>query len=379
MSTQPLVRPCRTAGDWRLFERIPEILHGDDPAFVPPVPGDVSSLRRPRHVFHSLGRITAYLAFRDGRPVGRIASIVNRVHNDFHGDRVGFFGFFSFADAAVAAHLLARVRADLEAEGLDTLRGPFNPTQNDECGLQVQGFGARPFYGMPYNPPWYAGVYAGLGLEGAMDMLAYELDPALEERFRSRLGGLAERIRRRLPVTVRPVDLTRLDEEAALVARLFRESLEEEWNFMPLTVAVAKKFARELAGHLDPEAVLIAEVEGEPAGLSIALPDLNELLVRVRRLPRWLRLPALVWLLKTSRCRAGRWAVFGMLPEHRKKGGTLLLIYEAVVRGRARYRSGELSWTQATNVEVNALARQLGLTPYRIYRIFEMPLRGGPA
>lgn len=365
------IRPCRSARDWRLFERVPEILHGDDPSFVPPIPGETAKLGGRGHIFHRSGTLSACIAFRDGRPVGRIASIVNRTHNEFHGDRAGFFGFFSFAHADVARPLFERARRELADAGRDVIRGPFNPTQMDECGLQVDGFGERPYYGMPYNPPWYVEVYEALGLQNARDLLAYALDTEMEERFVGRLGGLVERLRERIPISVRPVDLNRLDEEARLVSRLFNESLADEWNFMPLSVEMARMFARDLAGHLDPEAVLIAEVGGVPAGLSIVLPDLNEFMADAKRLPRWLRLPRLAWLLKTRRCARGRWAVFGMLPEYRKRGATVLLVYEAIQRGRKWYTSGEISWTQDINPDVNRLAAQLGLVPSKRYRIYE--------
>ena len=369
----PSVRlePCRTTRQWRLFERVPEILHGDDTSFVPPFPGQVMKLRSPRHPFRREGSLRAYLALSGGRPVGRVASIVNRTHNEFHGDRTGFFGFFDFADAEVARHLIGQVRVDMGDAGLHPLRGPFNPTQNDECGLQVEGFSGRPYFGMPYNPPYYVGVYEEIGLEGVRDMLAYYIDPALEETFRARMGGLAERLRKRLAITVRSVDMTRVEEECELVSRLFNESLGDEWNFMPLSSETALEFTRDLLGHLDPEAVLIAESDGRPAGFSIGLPDVNEFLADAGRFPRWVRWPRLLWLLKTRRSVEGRWAVFAMLPEYRKRGGTALLIYEAITRAQTRYASGELSWTQDVNDDVNSLATQLGLAPYKRYRIYQ--------
>lgn len=365
------LKRCRTRGDWRLFERVPELLHGDDSSFVPPIPGDVAALGGTRHPFHGLGTLRAYVAFRGGTAVGRVASIVNRVHNDFHGDRVGFFGFFDFTDARVARRLMDQVHADLASQDRDVIRGPFSPTQNDPCGLMVDGFGQRPFFGMPYNPPWYREVYEELGLEGACDLLAYDLPRALEAHFDARLGELVRRLQERLTLTVRPLDMDRLDQEAALVCRLFNESLAEEWNFMPLTVEVARAFAKDLGGYLDPEALLVAEVDGKPAGLSLALPDVNEFMEVLKPTPRWLRLPRLLWLLKTRRCRRARWAVFGMLPEYRKRGATLLLVYESIQRGKRKYAEGEISWTQETNPEVNRLAGQLGLTPNRRYRIYQ--------
>ena len=365
------IEPCRTTRQWRTFERVPEMLHGDDPSFVPPFPGQVMKLRSPRHRFLREGSLQAYLAFSEGRPVGRVASIVNLTHNAFHGDRTGFFGFFDFADAGVARHLMGRVRADMEEAGLNPLLGPFNPTQNDECGLQVEGFPERPYFGMPYNPPSYAGVYEEIGLEGVRDMLAYYLDPALWEAFRARMGGLAARVRERLAITVRPVDMTRVAEECALVSRLFNESLGDEWNFMPLSGETAVEFMHELLGHLDPEAILIVEANGRPVGLSIELPNINEFLADAARFPRWLRWPRLLWLLKTRRSEGGRLAVFALLPEYRKRGGTALLVYEAITRMKTRYDYGELSWTQDINDDVNGLVTQLGLVPSKRYRIYQ--------
>ena len=105
-----------------------------------------------------------------------------------------------------------RVRSDLADLGLDPIRGPFNPTQNDECGLQIEGLGERPYFGMPYNPPWYREVYETLGLTPARDHLAYRLDPGMHDAFDGRMASLVERLRARMPVTVRPVDMDRLEE-----------------------------------------------------------------------------------------------------------------------------------------------------------------------
>ena len=373
------VRPCVGWRAWRTFERLPERLHGEAATFVPPVPGSVRQFGRRRHEFSEHGHITGFLAWRNGRPVGRIAAIVNRTHNAFHGDRTGFFGFFDFTDAEVVRALLAAVRHALAPLGCDRLRGPVNPSQNDSCGVQVEGFGGRPCFGMPGNPPEYGAVCEAIGLRPAMDMLAYDLEPSLEPGFAARMDTLTDRLRARLPFTVRPVNLSRLDEEAPLVSRLFNESLHHEWNFMPLTPPSAQRWAAQLAGQLDPQSVLIIEMEGVPAGLSIVLPDLNAHLAGTRRWPDWARLLRLAWRLRTQPCQEGRLAVFGILPEFRKSGATLLLVHDAIRRGQRRFVRGELSWTQATNVEVNRLADQLGLRPARRYRMYEIPIHDAPA
>ncbi len=365
------IRPCERRRDWRLFEQVPELLHGADPNFVPGIPGEVAKLGRGAHPFNAIGTVRGFLAFRGSTPVGRIAAIVNRTHNEFHGDRTGFFGFFSFTGIDVARPLLEAALVELAGMDRDVVRGPFNPTQNDECGVHVEGFGERPYFMMPYNPPWYSEVYEQLPLTPCRDLLAYRLDPTMMDEFEDRSGGLVSRIMSRFRISVRPLDPTQTEVEAPLVSRLFNESLAAEWNFMPLSEEAAFEFAETLGGVLDDNAILIAEVDGHPAGISIALPDLNEFLVKTRRLPRWLRAPALLWLLKTRRCQRARWAVFGMLPEYRKRGGTLLLAYQALRRGQPRYASGELSWVQDTNQELRSVLSPLGLEPSKRYRIYE--------
>ena len=371
MSPPVRLEPCRSARDWRLFERVPELLHGADPCFVPPFPGQVAKLRKPGHPFHLDGSLTPYVAFSGRRPVGRIAAIVNRTHNRVHGDRTGFFGFFDFTDEGVAGALLDRARVDLAAAGLTRPRGPFGPTQNDECGLQVDGFGEAPYFGMPYNPSYYVEVYERLGLERVSDMLAYGMEPARADEFLRRLNPLAERLRRRQSITIRPADPGRLEEECALVARVFNEALAGEWNFMPLSTETALSFVKDLLSLLEPEAILIAEVAGEPIGLSIALPNLNEFLADAARLPRWLRWPRLAWLIKTRRCQRARWAVFAVVPAYRGYGTTGLLVQDAFSRLMPKYPVGELSWTQEHNEEINKLVSGFDVHPTKRYCIYE--------
>ena len=66
------------------------MLHGIDPAFIPPFPGSIVKFLSPKSPFNRLyGEIYPFLAWRDGKPVGRIAAIVNRAHNERYGDRPG--------------------------------------------------------------------------------------------------------------------------------------------------------------------------------------------------------------------------------------------------------------------------------------------------
>lgn len=117
-----------------------------------------------------------FIAMRDGRPVGRIAAIENRPHNETHKDRVGFFGFFEAADDIEATKALVRAASTwLAARGLTAIRGPMNPSTNYECGLLVDGYDQHPQFLTTWNPPYYDSLMTAAGLVTAQDLVGYWL------------------------------------------------------------------------------------------------------------------------------------------------------------------------------------------------------------
>ena len=98
-------------------------------------------LDRKKNPFFEHAEAEYFLAERSGRVVGRIAAIANRLHNETHQDKVGFFGFFECEYDEGAIHALFAAATEwVRARGFDTLRGPASFSVNDECGLLVDGY-----------------------------------------------------------------------------------------------------------------------------------------------------------------------------------------------------------------------------------------------
>src|SRR5262245_64970402 len=97
------VRALASRSDLEHFIKLPWRLYANDPVWVPPLLMDVrTALDRKKHPFHQHAEVEYFLAWRGNEPVGRIAAIVNHLHNQFHEDKTGFFGFFeSIPDQAV--------------------------------------------------------------------------------------------------------------------------------------------------------------------------------------------------------------------------------------------------------------------------------------
>lgn len=345
------VRPVTSRAARRAFIRFPwKIYPGRYAAWVPPLLAREEKRIDPaRNPFFEHGSVELFLAYCERRVVGRIAAIENRLHNDFHDERVGFFGLFEAVDdVEVATALLDRAADWLRDRGLEQLRGPANFSTNEECGLLVANFEDPPAILMPFNPPYYADLLESWGLVKVKDLLAYKVqdDDVRVERL-GRLGRLIERSGHDFHVrTLRP---KRFEEEVALIHDLYNAAWERNWGFLPLTDAEIHHLAKELKPLLDPELALIGEVDGEPVGFALALPDVNQALRHLNGRLFPFGILKLLW--HQRGIRRIRVVALGVRPEYRRRGLDALLYREIFRHGsRKGYR-----WAESSDAGFQAL------------------------
>ncbi len=367
-------RLCQGKKDLCLFEEVPESFLGEDPYFVPPYPGSVAKIFAPDSPFHQRhGRLFPFLAFQEGKPVGRIAAIINRTHNRHWNDDVGFFGYFDcIDDPQVGAALFDAVKTILKREGLRKMRGPFNPSINDEVGVLSDGFDSAPFVMMTYNPPYYLSLYEKLGLMRLRDVHAYYIEGTTAPP--DRIRKIVERVKKSTGVRVRNIDMGNLKTELRVINRLFNECWKDNWGFVPMTLDELESIADELKEIADPELVYIAEKDGEAVGFSLAMPNINEFMGRAKSAKGIFRKLKFIWQLKTRRPKEARLMLLGVDPKFRNKGLGAVFYYETLVHGGKKYRGGELSWILEDNHEIIAGITAMGGKRYKSYRLYENPL-----
>jgi ribosomal protein S18 acetylase RimI-like enzyme len=371
------ILPCRSRKELRLFERTPEEIHRQDPYYVPPFPGSISKIFKANSPFHAHGHgeLLPFVALRDGKPVGCIAAIVHKSHNQYYGDKTGFFGFFDFInDREVASALFETATLEIRKRGLETLRGPYNPTVNDYFGVLAEGFNTSPFVMMAYNPPYYLEMYQSLGLKKVREFYAYYINSA--QQAPERIKKIVDRVSRTTGITVRNIEMKRLREELRSIQKLYNVTLDRNWGFVPVTYEDLESTADELKATADPSVVFIAEKDGLPVGFSLTLPNLNEFLWKVKSSNTLMRVLKFLWLLKTGHPREARLAVLGVAPEYRNKGIAALFYYETLVRSKNKYIGGEMSWIEESNEEIAKAITVMGGEKYKTYWIYETGLGG---
>ena len=250
------ILPCRSAAELKRFESIPEILHGTDPNFTPPFPGSVVGLIGPKSVFlKKHGEITPLIAYRNGKPVGRIAAIVNRSHNNHNKDSVGFFGFFDFInDPTVVKALVDAAAKILKDKGLAIMRGPYNPSINDDCGVLTKGNDRPTFISMPWNPTYYDELYNSVGL-GIIRTL-YAWDIPLHTEPPARVTKIVNWLKKRNNVSIRTIDMKNLNKELETIHRLYNQCLDRNWGFYPIALEDLLHAADDLKAIADPSIIV---------------------------------------------------------------------------------------------------------------------------
>jgi hypothetical protein len=345
---------------------------------VPPLRIAVrDALDAKRNPFYRDAARQLFLALRDGQPVGRIAAVENRAHNTFHNDRVGFFGFFECRDdPEAAAALFSAAEAWLRARGLDTMRGPMNPSTNHECGMLVQGFRWHPMIMTTWNPRYYPTLLESLGFTKAKDLLAYffpmQGERALEMPDRYRVH--AERALRGKRLVFRNLDLKRFKQETERCWEIYNSAWDANWGFVPMSRESFMHEAQVLKYIVWPDFAFMAEVDGDPAGFMIIVPDFHHAFRAVgngRLLPT-----GLFKLLAAKRkIRSGRIMILGAKEEYRKRGIFALFAYEMFRRGKAfNMVGGEASWILEDNDKLNRPLQALGGKEYRRWRIYDRPI-----
>ncbi|MEU6719129.1 hypothetical protein ABZ897_47355 [Nonomuraea sp. NPDC046802] len=377
MSSLRTLDPVRTRHDLKRFVEAPNRLHADDPVFVPSLPSEARRLvDRELNPFFAYGEAELFMVRDKGKVLGRIAAVDNPRHNAVHQARDGFFCQFACVDDPSVAETLFDAAAQwLRGRGLETMVGPVNFTTHEECGLLVEGFDSAPRVMMPYNPAYYPALLETCGLRKAKDLWAWSHDLSpLDERL-LRIAGFVQRRKR---LSVRPLDLADFDAEAQRIRHVYESAWRHNWGFTPATDEEFAVLARRLRPMIDPRFVHLAEVAGEPVGVVLVVPDVNQAVAamhgnttrtgRLVDLARMLLAPPTI-----DRTRA---MLFGVVPRLRGCGiETLLYVRVHEALKASAYQGGvELGWTLEDNTAVNRFLEAGGCTRAKTYRIYQRAL-----
>ncbi|KPJ65444.1 hypothetical protein AMJ44_10160 [candidate division WOR-1 bacterium DG_54_3] len=368
------VRAVENRRDLKTFIRLPYRLYRHDKLWVPPLLSEERKkfLAKSNPILQHCD-FELFLLYEDGKPVGRISAFVDWAAVNFWKARIGLFGSYECIDNPVgSALLLDAARKWLKLRGMERMRGPWSFT-SQEWGSVVKGFDSPPSIMSPYNPPYYNREMEAFGLKKAKDLLVYELDTRQGYELPEDFLKWTDWIARKNKVTIRHLNMNRLEEDVKTIVDVANESTKANWGYVPATDAEAHDIAQSLKPIVDPEIVMIAEIEGRAVGYLIALPDVNTILKDLHgRLFPFGFLRLLSGLKKIRQYRI--WGM-GVIPQYHRKAMDALFyrkLYE-VLRKKNPTRV-EANYVLEDNVMMNNPILRLGFKESKRYRVYEMAI-----
>lgn len=371
------VRQARLGANLRDFLNVVDYIYRDDPSYVRPLDMMVKDQLSKKNPFFQHGEGTIFTAYRNGWCVGRCTAQIDRLHLDRYKDDVGFFGFFDTVDdEEVAKALIDAARQWLRSRGMKRIRGPLSLSINEEAGCLIEGFDTPPMFLMAHHRPYQAGLIEKAGLQKEKDLYAWRYE----------VGELSERARKatqeieKLPeVSARHIDTKNLERDVRMIMDIFNDAWSDNWGFVPLTESEIQKMSNDFKLILDPAITYIAYVDGEPAAVSLALPNLNEVIRDLNGKVLPLGLPKLLYRLKVRGTQSARLIILGIKKKFRhvrKYAGLSIYLYSRMNESGKRqgYRWGELSWTLEDNAPVNVGIKFMGGKIYKKYRLYQAEL-----
>ena len=370
------VKPVNDRREQRQFIRLPWSIYSNDPVWVPPLLLERKEHLSPHNPYFEHARYQSWIAYRDGKAVGRISAQIDQLHLDLHSENDGFFGMIEAEDnAETFKALLNTAETWLRDHGMHRVLGPYNLSVNQEIGLLVDGFNTPPYFMMGHARPYYTARIEENGYQKEKDVFAYLLDAHFTAPRAMQV--IVKRHRKR--VTIRSFRKSNFQEDLKIIKDIFNDAWSQNWGFIPFTEAEFKQIGKDFKLLLDFEMVKIAEVDGRPAAFIVVMPNINEAIrdLNGRLFPfGWLKL---LWRLKVRYPQTVRIALMGVRQQYQDSLLAAALVFMMIQACQApAYKHGvkdaELSWILEDNQGMNDIIEALGGINYKRYRIYSKSL-----
>lgn len=363
------------------FLDMPDAVYVGEPNYIAPLRMHMMKFLDPaKNPAYGSLEVRPMIAVQNGRDVGRLTVQIDKNYNAYHETKAGFFGFFESINDRKVAHGLFQDAVDwLKARGIEEVFGPTNFTLNHQAGMLVENFDRPPFVEETYNPRYYEELLTSFGFGKAKDLYVWwiEVSSGMQSKNRQRISRIAERVKKREGITIRHIDMSRLDEEFEHIFELYLSAWQKNWGFAPLPKEEFLWLLADLKDVAIPELVLFVMVGDRTVGFCATLPNVNE------RLPKDGRLFPFAWTKLLfggiKKCKHGRLYTLGMLPEYRKRGLEAMMFHETLERARGLgVTAGEIGWTLEDNDLINRAIESMDGTLDRKYRVFGLQLGEAP-
>ncbi len=343
---------------------------------------DMNTLSKDKNAAFDFCEAEYYLAYREGKIVGRVAAIINNKANEKWGRKSVRFGWIDFIDdIEVSKALLGAVENFGRSKGMEEVVGPLGFTDMDPEGMLTWGFDQLGTMATIYNYPYYPEHIEKLGgYEKDNDYVEYKL--FVPEEVPEKYTKIAAMIEKRYNLHVKK--LTRKDVfEGGYGRKIFEvinATFKDLYGYSELTDRQIDQYVKMYFPMADLNIVTLVEdwnADKKLVGLGITIPSLSKALQKCRRG----RLAPFGWwhvvrALKWHKTEGVDLLLMGVLPEYRVKGANALLFADLIPRYQAYgWKWGESQVEMETNENVQSQWQYVDTVNHKRRRCYRKSLK----
>lgn len=350
-----------TRKNLKMFTQFQIDLYEGNDCYVPPlISDDVATLSPSKNPAFDFCEACYFMAFRDGKPVGRVAGMINRQVNESHGKRTARFGFIDFVDdREVSRALIEAVETWARNKGMDRLIGPLGFTDLDHEGMLVEGFGELSTMATIYNYPYYPEHLESLGYKKDSDWVEFVMD--VPDSIPDKYNRIADIVKKKFGLRVlKYKSRKRIKEEyGRALFHLINDAYDGLYEYSHLTERQIDYYIDIYLGLLNLDLVtLVVDKEDKLVGVGISMPSMSRALQK----SHGKLLPMGWWhLLKGLKGKNDRvdLLLVAVKPEYQNKGVNALLFQDLI----PYYQKYGFKWAES-NPEMETNAKVQGQWEY---------------
>ena len=262
-----------------------DVLYNDSTCYVPDLVSDMLSTFLPsENPAYEFCESAFFMAYRDGKPVGRIAGIINSLVNQREQKQEGRFGFVDFIDdEEVVDALMRAVEQWAKEKGMTCLTGPLGFTDMDPEGCLIEGFDQLGTQATIYNYPYYPKHFERLGFVKDVDWLEFKV--IVPEQIPEKMVKIGNIVQHRFNLHLVKMNSTKelVKKYGNEIFALINESYDSLFGYSPLSEKQVKHYINVYLPFLPLDHIsLVADANDKLVGVGISVPSLSRALIKSR-------------------------------------------------------------------------------------------------
>jgi len=368
------IRVVNNVNLFKDFFNVHWLVYKNDKSFVSPLWQEYTDFFKTKSKFWDHAESRLFIAYKNGKAVGRIAAIIDFLFIKQEKEKIGYFGFFeAIKEYKIAKALFDSTKKWLKEKRIEKMRGPIDGRVDIRTGFLLNGYNEQPYIFGSYNPKYYIDFIEKYKMKKCRDQLVYYLD--LKDEIPDYLKKAAEKVKK-MGIKIRGFNRLRAGNEIKWWMPMMMKTFSFHWGFVNVSNdEIRNRFGvKQIRWVADPGLFLVAESpDGKPIAFKWTTPDYNQAFKKLKgKLGIIGIFKFFLYKLKINR---GRLNFVGIKKEWRGKGLGSAMNYWTMLEMKKRgYSGAECGWIDEKNIASQKTIEKTGAKLHKKYRVYEIKI-----